>query len=192
MPDKKTIRINFISSAYAQESKIVIGKKYISLEETLPSYLERFKELASYKSVVMEHKTWNLLGQNKFLPYSQNIIITKKPGGVMANISERDLNHTHRIAIADSFEEALMLAWSKEVLVIGEAEIYATALPVANFIHHTMIDEKFEGGSFFPDCNWDKDWEKIHSENFNPGEKKTQKDKFRSWYLVFERKHKIP
>jgi len=113
--------------------------------------LKRFKRLTVGKPVVMGRKTWESLPK-KPLPERVNIVVTRQPGwrgeGALA---------------ASSLGEGLAMAGDAgEVMVIGGAEIYRVALPLANRIELTEIHRAFDGDAHFA---FDReDWREIARE----------------------------
>lgn len=88
--------------------------------------------------MIMGRKTFDSLG--KPLPGRRHIVLSRNPdyqpvGGEMAK----------------TIEEAVALCHNCEkVFVIGGAQIFAQALPVATTILLTLIDQEVEGDVFFP------------------------------------------
>ena len=86
----------------------------------LPDDLRRFKQITLGTPIVMGRKTWQSIG--RALPGRRNIVVTRdaalRPDGAEA---------------AASLDAALALAAAAPLVhVIGGAEIYALALPVAD------------------------------------------------------------
>ena len=107
----------------------------------LPGDLPRFKKLTLGCAVIMGRKTWDSIGRP--LPQRRNIVITR-------NVSWK----------ADGAEAAASLAAAvasvagePKAFVIGGAQIYAQALPLADELFLTEIDADFEGDAFFPEWN---------------------------------------
>ena len=100
--------------------------------------LKRFKRLTIGKPVVMGRKTWDSLPK-KPLPERTNIVVTRQSGwqadGAIAASS-----------LADALAKAAQAA---EVMVIGGAEIYRAALPLAQRIELTEVHHPFEGDARF-------------------------------------------
>ena len=108
----------------------------------LPEDLQHFKKLTLDHPVVMGRRTWASLG--KPLPGRENIVITRQPGFAAPGAS-----------IAASLEAAIALCAGEGLaFVIGGAEIYAAALPLADGLVLTEIDGDYEGDTRFPD--WDR------------------------------------
>lgn len=67
-----------------------------------------------------------------------------------------------------SFAEALQMAEAAEgeVFVLGGAQVYAEALPLANTLYLTRVHAVFEGDTFFPDVDFSQ-W-KLMSQQDHP------------------------
>jgi dihydrofolate reductase len=104
--------------------------------------LKFFKRTTLGHPIVMGRKTWDSIGRP--LPGRRNIVITRNPQW-RAEGTER----------ADSIEAALALVHdAAKVFVIGGAQIYAQALPLADELVLTEIDADLDGDVFFP--SWDR------------------------------------
>ena len=117
----------------------------------LPEDLRHFKQLTLSHPVIMGRRTWESLG--KPLPGRENIVISRRPGFEAPGAS-----------VASSLEAAIALCMGEPLaFVIGGAEIYAAALPLADGLVLTEIDQDFEGDTRFPD--WDrKQWRETQRE----------------------------
>lgn len=110
----------------------------------LPEDMKRFKELTTGHTVIMGRKTWESLPE-KFrpLPNRTNIVITRDSSYVVTGAT-----------IAHSLPEAIEKARAiehAEIFIIGGAQIYAEALPLANRLYLTLVDSEVQGDVFFPD-----------------------------------------
>ena len=104
----------------------------------LPADLQRFKKLTMGHPILMGRKTFKSIG--KPLPGRTNIVITRQEGFQACGA-----------AVAHSLEEALQMCEKEaEVFVIGGAEIYKQALPLADKIYLTRVEQDFEGDTFLP------------------------------------------
>lgn len=102
----------------------------------LPADLQRFKKLTMGHPILMGRKTFESIG--KPLPGRTNIVITRQKGFACCGA-----------VTASSLDEALrMCEKEQEVFVIGGADIFAQALPLADRIYLTRIDQDFEGDAF--------------------------------------------
>ena len=109
----------------------------------LPEDLAHFKALTLGCPVIMGRKTWESLPPRfQPLPGRTNIVLTRN-----AAWSENG------VKCASSLRRALQICeHSSSVWVIGGAEIYAQALPLATRLEVTEIDAVFEGDAFAPQC----------------------------------------
>lgn len=125
----------------AQGSNRVIGRDN-QLCWHLPEDLAHFKRLTLGKPVVMGRNTWESLpAAVRPLPGRLNIVLTRQadyplPDGVLR---------------AESLEQAIKFVGDAESLcVIGGAQLYAQALPLADRVELTRVDVAPEGDAFFP------------------------------------------
>lgn len=126
---------------YARASNGVIGRDN-AIPWHLPEDLRRFRELTQGAPVVMGRRTWDSLPP-KFrpLPGRRNIVVTRQAGW-----------QAEGAARAASLDEALGLAeGAADVWIIGGAQIYAEALPLATHAAVTEIARDFEGDALAPD-----------------------------------------
>ncbi len=108
----------------------------------LPEDLKHFRKLTLGHPVIMGRRTWESLG--KPLPGRENIVISRRPGFEAPGAS-----------VASTLEAAIALCAGEPIaFVIGGAEIYAAALPLADGLVLTEIHEDYEGDARFPD--WDR------------------------------------
>jgi dihydrofolate reductase len=72
--------------------------------------------------------------------------------------------------MAHSLTEAVeMFDSSEEVFIIGGAQIYSQAMPLADRLYLTIIDKEYEGDSSFPEIDYNS-WRQISCEKFERGE----------------------
>jgi dihydrofolate reductase len=130
-----------IQLIYARARNGVIGKDGV-MPWHLPEDLAHFKQLTQGHPVIMGRKTWDSLPPRfRPLPGRRNIVVTRQPDWV-ADGAER----------AGGLEEAIALAAASgtEAWVIGGAQIYAQALPLAQRVEVTEIDQDFAGDAHAP------------------------------------------
>lgn len=126
----------YLVAAVAANGIIGAGGK---LPWRLPEDLKHFRHLTLGHPVIMGRKTWESLG--KALPGRENIVVTRSPGFTAADAH-----------VAASLEAALALcAGESVVFVIGGAELYASALPIAHGLVMTEIHRDYAGDVRFPD-----------------------------------------
>ena len=110
----------------------------------MPDDMRRFKALTSGHPVIMGRKTWESLPERfRPLPGRTNIVVTRQTGyGAPGAV------------VADSFEAARAAAaraeGSEEIFVIGGGELYVAALPLADRLYLTLVNDTAEADTFFP------------------------------------------
>lgn len=103
-----------------------------------------FKSHTKGKPVIMGRKTWDSLpAAFKPLPGRRNIVIS------------RSIKTLKGAEVFSSVADAVAACHEPEVMVIGGAEIYAQALPLAHRLYLTFIDADYVGDTFFPEWNPD-------------------------------------
>ena len=127
---------------YARAANGVIGKDG-GLPWHLPEDLAHFKRTTLGCPVIMGRKTWDSLPPRfRPLPGRQNLVVTRRP-----DWSETGAQRTSSVREALSICEH---STASEVWVIGGAQIYAEALPLAQRALITEIDQDFEGDAHAP------------------------------------------
>lgn len=123
-----------------------------------PADLQRFKSLTMGHPIVMGRKTFESLPG--ILPGRQHIVLTR--------------NKEYSAAACDVASSwGQVQACNKDaskVFVIGGAEIYRCALPLAQELHVTIVHAELEGEIYFPE--WDQsDWKEVGREFRSKDEK---------------------
>lgn len=141
-----------IGLIYAQSRNGVIGKGGV-LPWHLPEDLAHFKKVTLGAPVIMGRKTWDSLPP-KFrpLPGRRNIVVTRQEGW-----SASGAEKVHSLERAVALCEPAAHAW-----VIGGAEIFLHALPLAQIVEVTEIDADFEGDTHAPDLG--TEWTELARE----------------------------
>ena len=118
----------------------VIGKDN-AMPWHLPEDMAHFKRVTLGCPVIMGRKTWDSIPPRfRPLPGRLNIVVTRQQG--WSEIGAQP---------SSSLENALSLCeQSDNVWVMGGAQIYAQALPLANTAVVTEIDADFEGDAYAP------------------------------------------
>ncbi len=119
----------------------VIGKDN-RLLWNIPEDMAHFKTLTRGHAVLMGRKTWESLPERfRPLPGRRNIVVTRNAGYVAPGAE-----------IAGSLEEGIALAGDvAQLFVIGGADIYAQAMPLADRLEITEVDLAPEGDAWFPE-----------------------------------------
>ncbi|WP_309678468.1 dihydrofolate reductase [Polaromonas sp.] len=129
-----------INMIWARAANGVIGKDNV-MPWHLPEDMAHFKALTQGWPVIMGRKTWDSLPPRfRPLPGRVNIVVTRQAGWQAAGAVP-----------AASLPDALRLsANAQEVWVMGGAQIYAQAEPLAHRIEVTEIAQDFEGDAYAP------------------------------------------
>lgn len=112
--------------------------------------LQRFKRLTTGHVVIMGRKTYESLG--KPLPNRRNIVLTRHPGP------------SHFPSLDAALKSC---AGSSTIFIIGGAEVYRQALPVADVLHLTHVHQSPAGDIYFPDFDRTV-WREVSRED-HPG-----------------------
>ena len=106
----------------------------------LPADLQHFKALTMGKPIIMGRKTYESIG--KALPGRLNIVLSKHASTI------KD------VTVVSSLPDALLLVENApEVMIIGGANLFAQALPIAQQVYLTLIHAQFDADVFFPELD---------------------------------------
>lgn len=133
-----------ISLIAAIAQNYVIGRNN-DLPWHLPDDFQFFKTKTSAHPIIMGRKSLESLG--KPLPKRTNIVITRDPSRIASSFTEKG------VVVTGTLEEALQAARrveEHEIFIIGGAEIYKLALPIATTLYLTEIQQQYEGDAYFP------------------------------------------
>ena len=142
----------------------------------LPTDLKRFRKVTIGKPMVMGRKTYESIG--KPLADRDNIVVTRQPGYAAAGTY-----------VASSVEAAVALGRElaakrgvDEIAVIGGAEIFRAALPLAQRVYLTIVHASPEGDVVLDPFN-PSVWRETSREPMqrSPG------DQFAADFLVLDR-----
>ncbi len=132
-----------ISLIAAHTENRVIGKNN-DLPWKLPKDMKYFMETTRGHHVVLGRKNYESIPPKyRPLPDRVNMIITRQRN-----------YEAPQCTIVHSVEEAIQIAQKAgetELFIIGGAEIYAMALPLAHRLYITEIKTTLEGDTFFPE-----------------------------------------
>ncbi len=147
-------------AAFAQNRVVGIENR---LPWHLPEDLKYFKRTTSGKAIIMGRKTYDSIGRP--LPNRTNIVITRNPEFTAPGIK-----------VVASLEAAIELAKEvnhingvDEVMVIGGASIYESALPIADRLYLTHVHAEVAGDAYFPEVNF-KQWAEVSREDYKASE----------------------
>ncbi|WP_295938892.1 dihydrofolate reductase [uncultured Alistipes sp.] len=143
-----------ISIIVAVAENGVIGDKNTLLWH-ISEDLKHFKAVTTGHPVIMGRKTFESLGRP--LPNRTNVVVTRQDTEIPG------------CTVVHSLEEAVALfPADEEIFIIGGAQIYGQALPLADRFYLTRVFHSYEGDTHFPE--WDeRQWKLIESESFASG-----------------------
>ena len=119
----------------------------------LPGELKMFKTITMGHPILMGRKTWESIG--RLLPGRTTIIVTRQSG-----------YHVQGAIVAASLDAAMAACGATdEIFVIGGAELYAAALPIADRIYLTVVDADIEGDTLMPQFDLAQ-WRKHSSQAY--------------------------
>ena len=138
---------------YARARNGTIGKDN-QMPWHLPEDLAHFKRVTLGQPVIMGRKTWDSLpARFRPLPGRTNIVITR----------QADWNGEGALRAA-SIEEGMQLCGDvPDAWIMGGAEIYRQAEPLASTAVVTEIDADFDGDAFAPELG--AAWQEIQRES---------------------------
>ena len=128
----------------------------------LPADLQWFKKTTLGCPIIMGRKTYDSIGRP--LPGRLNIILSRNKNLLIDGCS-----------VVDSLEDALILAKKEnneqnEIFITGGAHLYNHFITDADRLYLTLIDEVFEGDTYFPDYT-QYNWEEVNRIENQPDEK---------------------
>ena len=118
--------------------------------------LRNFKRITSGHPVIMGRKTYESLGRP--LPNRTNVVITH------SDAAFEGCTTVHSLADA-----VAMFPDDEDIFVIGGAQIYEQAMPLAGRFYLTRVGRAYDGDTSFPE--WDEsEWRLVSAEHFDRGE----------------------
>lgn len=136
--------------------------------------LKRFKSLTTGNTVLMGRRTFQSLPKGA-LPNRRNIVLTRQTDAQFPGTE-----------VFPSIDEALKhCALDEKVYIIGGADVYRQALPLADELELTRIHATpAEADTFFPEIDF-SEWELTSSTSFDPDERNPHPYSF----LTYRRRH---
>ncbi len=135
------------------------ANRAIGLDNKMPWHLsadlKKFKAITMGSPIVMGRKTYESIGRP--LPGRSNIIISRNLDYQQADcLVFNDI----KTAIEASSKDA------EEIFIIGGAELYKATLPHADNLYLTLINQDFNGDTFFPEIDF-KAWTEASREDIS-------------------------
>lgn len=133
----------------------VIGDKN-ALLWNIKEDMRRFRTTTTGHPVIMGRKTFESIGRP--LPKRTNVVVT------------RGESRFEGCLVAHSLEEAIaMFPQDEEIFIIGGAQIYKQALPLADRLYLTIVHRNYEGDTSFPTIEYEE-WQELAREEYPCGE----------------------
>ena len=150
-----------ISMIVAMAHNRVIGKDN-KMPWHLPADLQWFKSVTSGSPILMGRKTYDSIGRP--LPKRLNIVLSRNNNLKIEGCS-----------VVNSLDSALSIAQNSnrddisndELFIVGGANLYEAFIDKADRLYLTLIDEAFEGDTFFPDYSV-YEWQEMERVNHLP------------------------
>ena len=138
----------------------------------LPEDLKHFKEITMGHTVLMGRKTYDSIIKRlgKPLPGRINVVITR----------QEDFQAQGGVLVFHSLEQALDALKKDDIYIIGGAQIFASALPLAQKMHVTHVHKDYKGDVYFPEIDW-KEWDMLDQE---PHDEFTFATYIRKWMIL--------
>lgn len=161
---------------------VAMAKNYvIGINNSLPWYLSEdiqyFKRVTMGKPIIMGRKTFESIGRP--LPGRTNVVITRNEDYRAEGVQ---VVHSLKVAM-ELCEPIAVIEGRDEVMVIGGAELYKQALPLANYLYLTEVHAEVFGDAFFPEFER-TDWQEIARDNY----KAVKPNPFDYSFTVLQRK----
>ncbi|MPZ58389.1 MAG: dihydrofolate reductase [Rhizobiales bacterium] len=139
---RQVIRPSIVLIAAVSENG-VIGRAN-ALPWRLKSDMRHFRALTMGKPVVMGRKTYLSIG--KPLPGRTNIVVSRDPAFAVAGV----LVAGTLTAALEAARGDVLRRGTSETAIIGGAELYAQAMPVADRLEITRVHADIRGDAMFP------------------------------------------
>jgi len=146
-PSASTSRLPLVMVVAITPSRVIGRNNTIPWD--LPEDRKRFVEVTRGHAVIMGRLTWESIGRP--LRNRRNIVVTRNRNLTLDGAET-----------AGSLEAAIALArqTDDEPRLMGGAQLYEQALPLATRIYLTLIDEDVPGDTVFPELN-EAEWRVV-------------------------------
>lgn len=115
--------------------------------------LAHFKKATQRSSIIMGRRTFESIGSQP-LPNRENIVIASRPTGVKGVLSAASLDAAYALA-------------RYPIMIIGGAQVYASALDTADVLLVTHVQESFDDASvYFPEIDW-SEWREVSRDHYD-------------------------
>lgn len=138
----------------------------------LPEDLKVFKRITMGHPIIMGRKTHESIG--RVLPGRENIVLTRKQ-----NYSAPGCTIIHSV---DDIKKLNAERKDEELFVIGGAELFNHVLDFSDRLYITLIEDEFEGDTFFPEINQNV-WNLVSKEKGI----KDEKNPYNYYFMIYEK-----
>jgi dihydrofolate reductase len=135
----------------------VIGRAG-GLAWNIPEDMAHFKAVTAGGTVIMGRSTWESIPQRfRPLPGRRNIVLSRQPG---FTVPGAEVAATVEAGLAMALKSPTDAPSPSTVFIIGGAQVYAAALPLAHRLELTEIQHDFQGDAHFPE-GWRQAFEEV-------------------------------
>jgi dihydrofolate reductase len=136
----------------------------------LPDELKQFQRLTMGHHIIMGRKTWESIGRP--LPGRTSVIVTRQRG-----------YRAPEALVASSLDDAIGACGDdNEIFVIGGAELYQQALPLAGRLYLTTVEAEIPGDTTMPEFRAG-DWREVSA----IGHPADARHRYPFRYVIYER-----
>jgi len=164
-----------VSLIWAMSSNRCIGINN-TLPWHLPEDLRYFKASTMKKPIIMGRKTYESIG--RALPGRPNIVISRQ-----TNLQIEGVHCVTSIDAALQLAQTLMPKDINEVMIIGGAQIYNTALSFADRLYITKVDTQIDGDAFIDEFDLTQ-----YEQTFSEQHQACDKNPYHYEFLIFNKK----
>ncbi|WP_077602990.1 dihydrofolate reductase [Oceanobacillus sojae] len=162
-----------ISLLFAASRNNVIGYQN-KMPWHLPQDLKFFKEKTTGNTIIMGRKT--LESMNGPLPNRRNVVLTRNK-----DLEIKNVEIIHDLSVVEHWNQEHP---ETEYFIIGGGAVYEQAVPIADRMYITRIDEDFPGDTFAPAFD-EAEWELTKKEKGI----KNYKNPYDYYFLQYDRKN---
>ncbi len=135
----------------------VIGREG-GLAWNIPEDMAHFKAVTAGGTVIMGRSTWESIPQRfRPLPGRRNIVLSRQQGFAAPGA---EVVSTLEAALAAAASVRPGQATPVAVFIIGGAQVYTAALPLAHRLELTEVQHDFDGDAHFPE-GWRQDFQEA-------------------------------
>lgn len=158
----------------------VIGKDD-GIPWRMPSDMLRFKELTTYKPLVVGHGTYKTLP--KILPKRAIVIYSRRERSRVVPVGLDRIFATNNLEeIIPHITKELPLISCEEFMIGGGAGVYTEFEDIANRMYITEVQAEVEGDTFFPNFDMSR-WKLVQELQIE----RQAKDEYDSIFRTYER-----